>query len=167
LFAAENMQIAGLSSSLIKLYQSLNKSEQDSLEAAGYPALWKEQQQCYQHKQNMKTCTCGGKMAKLPELPTCNSKQLTISETKGLTFDEPTQILARLTDGDLSYVKKAKSLRLDIWGNVSQNIQKQLVFLHLAALGETRVPEGSHINLIFLWDVAEKSQSNEYLKILV
>ncbi len=164
LFASENMQIEGYVTSVLKLYQSLNKSDQDSLVAWGYTTLWQQQKLCYAQKQATKNCVCGGKMAKLPEILTCESKQLDITETNGATFDEPTDILSKLTSGDLSQVKKAKSLKLDIWGNVNQNIQKELVFLHLAALGETRVPEGSSINLIFLWNKSEQTKSNDYLK---
>ncbi len=162
LFNSENVRIEDFVSRNIRLYQSLNHSDQDSLTLWGYQKLWNEQADCYEHKQQSKTCTCGGKLSQLLKLDSCGSKQLDLGNSKD--FDESTQILSALTSGDLSYIKTAKQKQLDIWGNVNSTIQKELVFLHLATLGETKIPDGSSVNLLFLWKKAEQTNSNEYLK---
>lgn len=164
LFYAENVRIQTYYDKITHLYNSLNQSEKDSLIAKKYPALWKEQVTCYYHKQDMRTCTCGGKKQTIGEFPECTATKELVLHPESVEAAPATKVLVALNAGNTDIFKEANTQRLNVWGNVTSDIVKELCFLQLATLGETPMNDQMKINLLDLWDAGEKFQSNEYLK---
>lgn len=164
LFYAENVRIQTYYDKILHLYNSLNQSERDSLIAKKYPALWKEQVTCYYHKQDMRTCTCGGKKQTISEFPECAATKELVLHPESVEAAPATKVLVALNAGNTDIIKEANAQRLNVWGNVTSDIVKELCFLQLATLGEAPMNDQMKINLLDLWDAGEKFQSNGYLK---
>ncbi|MEI8223499.1 MAG: hypothetical protein WCG20_00045 [bacterium] len=164
LFYSENVRIQDHYEHIMRLYNSLNTWDQDSLKAQGYMALWQEQVNCYYHKQDMRTCTCGGKKQTISEFPNCTATKELILHPESVEAAPATKVLVALNAGNTDIFKEANAQRLNVWGNVNADIVKELCFLQLATLGEAPMNIQMKINLLDLWDAGEKFQSNGYLK---
>jgi hypothetical protein len=164
LFYSENVRIQSHYEHIMRLYNSLNKWDQDSLQAKGYTAFWQEQISCYYHKQDMRTCTCGGKKQIISEFPNCTATKELVLHPEFVEPAPATKVLVALNAGNTDIFKEANAQRLNVWGNVTSDIVKELCFLQLATLGEAPMNIQMKINLLDLWDAGEKFQSNGYLK---
>lgn len=177
LMTSQNLQIAPSWKRIKELFSSMNKSEQDSFETLGYKEFWKEQLACYDHKMGIspRNCICGGTAQTMTAFRDCpNTKELRLnyaiasdSIQTSAVLDNATRVLLDLNNGDFTFIKEAHAQKLSVWGNAQSDIITQLVYLQLAALGETQMTDQMDINLVELWDKKESMVGgNRYLKLL-
>lgn len=166
LYKSENLQIQGDYAKIVQLFNSLNEDTKQIIRDMGYFNTWQAQQNLIEIKQTHGTYVVSGvKPIQVSAFPRCpEGKNIPVDNEPGALPDSYGIILKGLEGGDLSFISAAKAKKLNTWGNSYNDVVRQLVFLHLATLGETQVQRNSmKISLVQQWDNLVNNQGEKYL----
>ncbi|MDB4984821.1 MAG: hypothetical protein JWM20_1000 [Patescibacteria group bacterium] len=166
IYLSENMLISRDFNEMINLYNSLDDSIKLIAIDKNYPAFWDQVRDCYSMKYNDSTCLCAKlEDLKLPQIRNCGTNHLVINEEfKGA--DVFLSILKRLRNGDMSAIKEAKDLKLDVWSEINDpttgTIVKKLIFLQLKVMGLAQTNSRMIIDISKKFKEAERNKRDGY-----